>query len=134
MFVIYIYLYYYLKQISIFCRLRLINPKFLQFRVFITFLIRNSSMVNIHESKPETAERHEWRVIYVSGKTYWLSHLYSYYLRQLLDSTLNPWILFYQLSDLDVLIGNGTTETGYVVATSKMAARKMVLQYLLTIN
>lgn len=63
-----------------------------------------------------------------------LSHLYSYYLRQLLDSTLNPWILFYQLSDLDVLIGNGTTETGYVVATSKMAARKMVLQYLLTIN
>lgn len=56
---IYIYLYYYLKQISIFCRLRLINPKFLQFRVFITFLIRNSSMVNIHGSKPETAERHE---------------------------------------------------------------------------
>lgn len=40
-----------LEQISIFCRLRLINPKFLQFRVFITFLIRNSSI--------ETAERHE---------------------------------------------------------------------------
>lgn len=41
---------------------------------------------------------------------------------------------FYPLYDFDVLVENGTKETGYAVANSKIDARKMVLEYFFLIT
>lgn len=57
---------------------------------------------------------------------------------RILDSDLFPCyendFFFYPLYDFDVLVENGTKETGYAVTNSKIDARKMVLEYFFLIT